>query len=391
MYRIGMSRRERRGGRSARGGRGRGKGKTQIWGWEAYTPGAEVYDQLWRVRKEPATVTARLPNVCPISNARTRILHRRHTEHHFKRELYTVEVTYTGGAGSARDGVALTQLEDVDLQRILQFVSPAELERYETEQFRLEAEAENIAMRTEAEDLARRQLQKNAKAPNANKGSRMLSGLAFAAEPTARPRGRPRANRGKCRGRSRGLVVSSRQLKNDMHEELVDSEPMVFDRTTEHIGQPTQTSPNIIRSAFVANSALSVLPIPGRASISVPRWELSEVSEPEHVHYLALGDDDANSTTGDLPAVAIEAGSAGSSKDHPFSRPSGIDSTLPSQLHPIVSALSPSADSVHQEAPIAAPSSARDSSSPATLGSRAVDVPPQTASSSDHSSLAASD
>ncbi|KAI4951508.1 hypothetical protein J4E91_004218 [Alternaria rosae] len=225
-----MSRRERRGGRSARGGRGRGKGKTQIWGWEAYTPGAEVYDQLWRVRKEPATVTARLPNVCPISNARTRILHRRHTEHHFKRELYIVEVTYNGGAGSARDGVALTQLEDVDLQRILQFVSPAELERYETEQFRLEAEAETIAMRTEAEDLARRQLQKNAKAPNANKGSRMLSGLAFAAEPTARPRGRPRANRGKCRGRSRGLVVSSRQLKNDMHEELVDSEPMVFDR-----------------------------------------------------------------------------------------------------------------------------------------------------------------
>ncbi|KAI4610788.1 uncharacterized protein J4E87_010722 [Alternaria ethzedia] len=309
-----------------------------MWEWEAYTPGAEVYDQLWRIRKEPATVTARLPNVCPMSNARTRILHRRQTEDRFKRELYTVEVTYTGGPGSARDGIALTQLEDVDLQRILQFVSPAELERYETEQFRLEAEAEAIAMRTEAEDLARRQLRKNAKGPNASKGSRMLSALAFSVEPTPRSRGRPRATRGKCRGRARGveptrgLVVSSQQLKNDMHEQLVDSEPMVFDRTTEHIGQPTQTSPNTTRSAFVANSALSVSPIPRRVSISVPRRELSEVSEPsepEDVDYLALSDNDAKSTRGDLPSLAIEVGNTGSSKD-PLAA-SDQDDIIPSQ------------------------------------------------------------
>lgn len=359
-----------------------------------------MYDQLWRVRKEPATVTARLPNVCPMSNARTRILHRRQTEDRFKRELYTVEVTYTGGPGSARDGIALTQLEDVDLQRILQFVSLAELERYETEQFRLEAEAEAIAMRTEAEDLARRQLRKNAKGPNASKGSRVLSALAFSVEPTPRSQGRPRATRGKCRGRARGveptrgLVVSSRQLKNDMHEQLVDSEPMVFDRTTEHIGQPTQTSPNTTRSAFVANSALSVSPIPRRVSISVPRRELSEVSEPsepEDVDYLALSDNDAKSTRGDLPSLAIEVGNAGSSKDRPFSSPSGIESTLPCQLHPIIPAFSPSADNVLQEAPTAAPFSARDSGSPAPLDSRVADVFLQTASSSNYSALAASD
>ncbi|KAI4917994.1 hypothetical protein J4E90_002374 [Alternaria incomplexa] len=268
-----MSGRGRRDGRSARGGRGRGRGKTRIWEWEAYTPGAEVYDQLWRVRKEPATVTARLPNVCPMSNARTRILHRRQTEDRFKRELYTVEVTYTGGPGSARDGIALTQLEDVDLQRILQFVSLAELERYETEQFRLEAEAEAIAMRTEAEDLARRQLRKNAKGPNASKGSRVLSALAFSVEPTPRSRGRPRATRGKCRGRARGveptrgLVVSSRQLKNDMHEQLVDSEPMVFDHQDDII-PPQPASPQFESDGYVGSRITSMRTLyPGQQSL----------------------------------------------------------------------------------------------------------------------------
>ncbi|OAG13901.1 hypothetical protein CC77DRAFT_591087 [Alternaria alternata] len=169
--------REPRGGRGFRRGKGLGRGKTQIWEWESYTPGAEVYEQLWRVRKEPAIVTARLPDDCPIPNARTRILYRRQTEDAIKRERYAVEITHISQPENRHDSIDRTEVEDVDFTRIMQYVSPAELERYETEQFRLEAEAEAVAIRTEAEDLARRQLHKNTKLPSNNRGSRMLSGL----------------------------------------------------------------------------------------------------------------------------------------------------------------------------------------------------------------------
>jgi hypothetical protein len=225
----------------------------------------------------------------------------------------------------------------VDLRRILDFVSPAELERYETEQFRLEAEAEAVALRIKAEDLARRQLQKYARAPNVNKGSRMLNGLGFSVGPTARSRGRPRGNRGKIRGRTRGLDLSPRQLEKDEHAELVDSEPMRFSCPTENMEQRAQTSPTIMRSAFVAHSALSGSPIPRRLSDSVPRQRHSEHSEPEDVADLALSDHHVNSIAGHLPAPTINTRGDDHSKDHPYARLSGMEVTLSSSSSAISS------------------------------------------------------
>ncbi|RYO24367.1 hypothetical protein AA0113_g12614 [Alternaria arborescens] len=263
--------REPRGGRGFRRGKGLGRDKTQIWEWKPYTPGAEVYEQLWRVRKEPAIVTARLPDDCPIPNARTRIIYRRQTKDAIKRERYTVEITHISQPEDRHDRIDRTEVEDVDFTRIMQYVSPAELERYETEQFRLEAEAEAVAIRTEAEDLARRQLHKNTKLPNTNRGSRMLSGLELPVSLPTRARGRPRRSRGRSRGRTGDLKFDSRQLEDETREELVDSEPITTRCLTDYIRQPIQTSPGVARSAFVVNSALPVSSIPTRLSTSLPQ------------------------------------------------------------------------------------------------------------------------
>ncbi|CAN9385434.1 unnamed protein product [Alternaria alternata] len=263
--------REPRGGCGFRRGKGLGRGKTQIWEWESYTPGVEIYEQLWRVRKEPAIVTARLPDDCPIPNARTRILYRRQTEDVIKRERYTVEITHISQPEDRHDSIDRMEVEDVDFTRIMQYVSPAELERYETEQFRLEAEAEAVAIRTEAEDLARRQLHKNTKLPSTNRGSRMLSGLELPVSLPTRARGRPRRSRGRGKGRTRDLVFDSRQLEDETREELVDSEPITTHCLTDYVRQPIQTSPGVARSAFVANSALPVSSIPTKLSTSLPQ------------------------------------------------------------------------------------------------------------------------
>ncbi|KAG9196638.1 hypothetical protein G6011_01759 [Alternaria panax] len=330
-----MSGKEPRGSRGIARGKGRGKGKTQTWTWESYTPGVEVYEQLWRVRKEPAIVTARLPDDGPIANARTRILCRRQTEGAIKRERYTVEITYTSQAG---DGHGSTEVEDVDLGRIMQFVSPAELERYETEQFRLEAEAEAIAIRTEAEDLARRQLHKNVKGPNTNRGSRMLSGPGLPVELPTQARGGPRGSRGRGRERSRGLMLSSRQLEDDMREELVDSEPITTIHRTEHIRQPIQPSPGAARSAFVANSALPVSPIPRRLSTTLPRQEHGELSYLEDDVGLALTCRDGNPMANasvhlrDSPAPTIELEGENIGADHPCTKSGTLAGPLPSQV-----------------------------------------------------------
>lgn len=120
------------------------------------------------------------------------------------------------------------EIYHVDLSRILEFVSPDELERFENEQFRLEAETEEVAQRAEAEEVARRRLEKNARVPGTGNGSRMLSGLGLDAE--TRTRGRPRGRgRGRGRGSWRGrgaLDMNSRPLDDDMREELVEAEPV---------------------------------------------------------------------------------------------------------------------------------------------------------------------
>jgi hypothetical protein len=279
----------------------------------------------------------------------------------------------------------------------LQMVSPAELERYETEQFRIEAEAEAIAMRTEAEYLARRQLQKNAKAPNTNKRSHMLSGLGRAVEPSARARGRSRGRRGRGRGRSRGLMLSFRQLTDDMDEELVDIEPTAFKRPTENIRQPMQISPGVVRSAFVANSALSVSPVLQTFSTSYPQQEHSDLSELEDEEDVTLAGRAAKSITSatmqscDLPAPTIEVEGEDDSKDYLYNRPRGMESISSSQLLPVTATISPSTDEFLQAVSIVAPSSVRDSSPSATVSLTAVDVSQHTTHSSDGSPIAVSD
>jgi hypothetical protein len=151
-------------------------------------------------------VTPFLPTECPIRHAQTRITDRRQTEGDIQRNFYVVEVTNfdprDSSVSSAEDAPpSSTEIVHVDLSRILEYVSPDELERYENEQFKIEAQAEAEAMRVKAEEVAQRRLEKNARVPGAGKGSRMLSGLGLDAE--ARRPGRPRG-RGRGRGRAEG-------------------------------------------------------------------------------------------------------------------------------------------------------------------------------------------
>jgi hypothetical protein len=234
---------------------------------------------LWRIRKEPAVVTAQPPDDCPIPHARTQILDRRQTEGAIVRNYYVVQIIRTDDGGERED------MEEVDLSRILHYVSPAELERFENEQFRLEAEAEAIAVRAEIEELARRRLETNARgAKGAGRGSRMLSGLAPPLEERIRTRGRPRGRRGRGGGGGRGLTM----CHNDLGEQLVDaasfavnqedegSSPVIPETEDEEeegaegedSEAQSQPSPGLMRSAFVANSALSVSPVPRRLSTS---------------------------------------------------------------------------------------------------------------------------
>jgi hypothetical protein len=253
------------------------------WSWDNnYSPGPEVYDQLWHIRREPATVTPFLPTECPVPNARSRILDRRQTEGDIQRNFYVVELIHLNSressfASAEGAGTSSTELLHVDLSCILKYVSPDELERYENEQFRIEAEAEAIAMRVEAEELARRRLEKNARMVAAGHGSRMAMGPHQEARPRGRPRGRGRG-RGRGSWRSRGaLITTSQPYNEDMREELVDAEPeevlrrveegiqlMIAETESDSDDFDTPrglTSPSIARSAFVANSALPLSPI----------------------------------------------------------------------------------------------------------------------------------
>lgn len=116
-------------------------------------------------------VTAQPPEKCPIPHAQTRILDRRQTEGAVVRNYYLVRIVRTN------DGAEQEDTEEVDLSRILHYVSPAELERFENEQFRMEAEAEAIALQAEMEDMARRRLQRNARVAKAGeRGGQVLGG-----------------------------------------------------------------------------------------------------------------------------------------------------------------------------------------------------------------------
>ena len=279
----------------------------------------------------------------------------------------------------------------------MQFVSPAELERYETEQFRLEAEAEAIAIRTEAEELARRQLHKNAKAPNTNKGSRMLSGLGLAVRPPTRARGRPRGRHGRGRGRLGGLVLSSRQLEDDVREELVDSEPVTTNRQTERTGKPILTSPGLMRSAFVANSALPVSSLPRRLSTSLPWQKHTELLVLEDQVDQALASHDAKPVTNVpvhlrdslIPAVEVEGENINT--DHPCTRPHRMGSIVSSEHPSVTPALSPSTDKFSLAGTRAVPLPTQASSPSIAPGTKPDDMFSQTPLFFDRSSIAASD
>ena len=226
-------------------------------------------------------VTAQPPHDCPIPHAHTRILHRRQTEGATTRNLYTVHITRTDDSGDAVDG---EETEEVPPGRILHFVSPAELERYENEQFRLEAEAEAIAVRAEAEELAQRQLEKNARFDKvAGRGSRMLSGLGLPLEAHTRTRGRPRGGRSRGRGRSRGLVGSGPHHGNDAVEPAMDDNATTPQKEEEACEEDdevfVQTSPGLMRSAFVTNSALPVTPVKRKISTSTAYLNIPDATE----------------------------------------------------------------------------------------------------------------
>lgn len=209
-----------------------------------------------------------------------------------------------------------TEIVHVDLSRIMEYISPDELERYENEQFKIEAEAEAIAMRAEAEETARRWLEKNARVPGAGKGGRMLNGLGLDTE--ARARGR---SRGRGRGRGRGsrhgrgpLALSSQLHNQDTDEILVDIEEtdtllceeedlqlMVAKTESEEDSEGNsrvQTSPLLARSAFVANSALPVSPVASlRRPSGIPIIQRARYQDADDDTDLELNNADARSVS----------------------------------------------------------------------------------------------
>ncbi|KAL5122041.1 hypothetical protein ACEQ8H_000258 [Pleosporales sp. CAS-2024a] len=294
-------------GRGSGTSRGRGRGgRTTTWEWHNnHSPGPEIYDQLWHVRQEPVTVTPFLPTKCPLHNARSHIVDRRQTEGDIQRNFYVVQVTYltngsTSVAGAPSAGPGDTETLHVDLSRILNYVSPDELERFENEQFRVEAEADAVARRTEAQELARRRLERNARVATVDGGHDALGGSEVE---HARRKGRPR---GRGRGRGRGNrhprpTFAPTGLHQEMREDGVHVQPQALVRPEQeaHVTMPetaseddddlvgalqVRTSPKVARSAFVANSALPVSPaVTHRHSLGI-----------------AAAQDDSTNTDGDV-------------------------------------------------------------------------------------------
>lgn len=223
------------------------------------------------MRQAPVVVTPTPPSDCPIPSASTRILERRQTDDGFGRNFYLVEVT--------KDGTAV---QTVDGSRILQYVSPSELERFENEQFRIEAEAQAIADKEEELEQMRRRLAKNARAGGSvrggrgsgrgrGRGSRTLHGLGIDSELNTRSRGQGQGRvRGRIGRRGRGVrggLALSRELSKEealsgeANLTLVTSYEHTTDTSSGEDEEPQRpTSPNLMRSSFIANSALPPSP-----------------------------------------------------------------------------------------------------------------------------------
>ena len=281
------------------------------WSWETYKPGPEVYDSLWHIRKAPPVISHALSGDCPIRNAESRILARRQTEDGLCRNFYVVKVRYLGGRYADADeesddeddhmhGVAdgdgleeeREETIEVDMSVILRYVSERELERFENAEFRAEAEAEAAHRQAEAEEAARRQLEKNARNSGLGRGSKTSShpGIDQSLQRLDKGRGRGRG-RGKGRGRDNGRGGSA--MGNNLEDQMpaLDLNDEDMDKVLDTEGQPgigneeslersiaeaesdedteeenetsprNQGSPDLMRSAFVANSALPTSPM----------------------------------------------------------------------------------------------------------------------------------
>lgn len=204
------------------------------------------------------------------------------------------------------------ELIEVDVSRILEFVSPRELERYENEDMRRAAEAEAVTRQAEAEERAQRQLGKNAWPPGAGRGKLLLSELDVDSVGMTMNKGRPSGGKGHGRGRGKvrgggkgrgrgrggcgsrdrggdrgrlritldgcvdeeeGIGTPSERMSKDedpMEGGMVSVTPVT--RSLERSAMGTEYEPDfeeevvhelspIMRSAFVANSALPMSPL----------------------------------------------------------------------------------------------------------------------------------
>ena len=231
-------------------------------------------------------MTPILPDECPIPEARTRILERRQTEDGFGRNYYLVEITYLGGQEPTSTWVQSsdnierqgTEVERVFVNRILQYVSPRELERFENEQFRIEAEAQAVAEKEEEVEQIRRRLKKNARMAGSKKGKGKQTPNGLDKDPGLQSTGRVR---GKQRSKGEyGLVIGSDAHRKLLQDEIVRGEPGQTDdqrppTLEDEIAEtsidlediesekdvPKPVSPGLMRSSFVANSALPLSPV----------------------------------------------------------------------------------------------------------------------------------
>ncbi|KAK7184751.1 hypothetical protein DPSP01_002274 [Paraphaeosphaeria sporulosa] len=283
------------------GGRGRGLGRprgsknklrTQLYEYTNYKPEPEVYEELFRLRNEPPVITRSLPKQCPIPNAESSILSRRQVES-TSRYYYNVRIVYE--SDEVKTERASTgpheEVAQIEMSQILKYVSRRELERFEQEDYRQIAEAEEVDRRTEAEEAAKRRLLRNAKPRGRASGDLTTSGPVLdIGEVSIRTRGRPRGRGrgrggGRGRGRGRGWAIGRGGLASAA-EQVVDSEDLdtrlsdqkmlesaitnasESEEDGDELNLSGHPSPNFAISSFVANSALPLSPVAAHRRLS---------------------------------------------------------------------------------------------------------------------------
>ncbi|KAF2463548.1 uncharacterized protein BDR25DRAFT_108071 [Lindgomyces ingoldianus] len=272
-----------------RGGRGRGRPKTQLWHFDtAYRPGSDVWEANYRIKSAPPTVTRGPRRACPIEGAETSILRRTQTRDGIPQIIYTVEIRQLVQAHDGTYDVHSVSTEDVDLSRIDHYASKWEQQRFENAEFKAARNAAEVARRAGIEAQEKKYLAvnfRNSRAPSRMDGAASTATLSHAA---GRGRGR---RRGYGLGRGRESVHGHRSGRGD-HVNLVDHTPDAFNEaaildsqedddadavslkpppglhheapsnraSNESDGDVPPLSPSLMRSSFIANSALVASP-----------------------------------------------------------------------------------------------------------------------------------